>query len=60
MSAPNKIPGGVRANSISANNLKDNKVSQVIYRDYLPEAPAAGSFVRAPESEVVGSGLEAI
>ena len=51
---------GVRTRFIFGDSLADNEVGPMIYRDFLPKALAAGTFVAAPEPLVVGHGLEAI
>ncbi|CAM6129773.1 unnamed protein product [Calypogeia fissa] len=58
--AAGELPGGVKAKWIFGLTLKDNEVSKAVYEDFLPEALAAGTFVPAPEPEVVGKGLHAI
>ena len=50
----------VRTKSIFGSTLKDNEVSRVIYKDFLPQALAAGQYIAAPEPYVVGKGLESI
>jgi hypothetical protein len=37
-----------------------NDISKALFERYLPEALAKGEFVAAPESQVVGHGLEQI
>lgn len=49
---------GVRSAYIFADSLVDNEVGPMIYEQFLPKALAAGTFVAAPEPEVVGHGLE--
>ncbi|KAI1615003.1 oxidoreductase [Exophiala viscosa] len=51
---------GVRSAYIFADSLVDNEVGPMIYEQWLPKALAAGTFVAAPEAEVVGHGLENI
>ena len=53
-------PEGVKMKSLFALTIKDNKVGQAVYQDYLPKALKAGSFVAAPEPIVVGKGLESV
>ena len=48
----------VRTKYVWGTSLKKNEVSAVIYRDYLPAALAAGSYVAAPAPTVVGKGLQ--
>ncbi|PYH98409.1 GroES-like protein [Aspergillus ellipticus CBS 707.79] len=60
MPAPPNVPDGVGCKFIFASTIKDNEVSHLLYGEYLPAALANGSFVPAPEPEVVGTGLEAI
>ncbi|GAM91043.1 hypothetical protein ANO11243_090900 [Dothideomycetidae sp. 11243] len=45
---------------INGSDLVANGVGAAIFRDFLPEALARGSFVPTPSPEVVGHGLEAI
>ena len=40
--------------------MSQNGVGKAIYADYLPKALSDGSFVPAPEPEVIGEGLESI
>ncbi|CAM6129774.1 unnamed protein product [Calypogeia fissa] len=55
-----ELPGGVTLKFIFGLSLKDNELSKVVYEDFLPQALAEGTFVPAPEPEVVGKGLHAI
>jgi len=57
---PGELPGGVSRRRIRGGALKDNEVGKIVYEDYLPEALEIGTFVPAPEYEVVGHGLGAI
>ncbi|GKZ78549.1 anucleate primary sterigmata protein B [Aspergillus niger] len=59
MPAPPNVPDGVSCKFIFASTVKDNEVSHQLY-GYLGEALAHGSFIAAPEAEVVGTGLEAV
>jgi NADPH:quinone reductase-like Zn-dependent oxidoreductase len=40
--------------------LKDNEVSRVIYRDFLPDALGEGRYVAAPPPLVVGKGIDSV
>ena len=40
--------------------VSHNGVGKAIYTDYLPRALAEGSYIAAPEPEIVGTGLEHI
>lgn len=51
--------GDVECKFIWGSSLENNEVGPAIYKDYLPHALEAGSFVPAPEAKVVGKGLEA-
>ncbi|KAK8124443.1 zinc-binding oxidoreductase CipB [Apiospora kogelbergensis] len=51
---------GVKAKFIFGSSLVNNEVSTIIYRDFLPQALAEGSFVPSPGPLVVGKGLEKI
>ena len=57
---PEALPEGVSATHIIGPSLKDDDVGPMIYRDFLPEALAAGRFVPAPPARVTGRGLEAL
>lgn len=50
----------IRTNFIFGTSLMENKVSRVIYVDFLPSALAEGRYVAAPEAFVVGKGLNSI
>ena len=52
--------GGVRTAFIFGSTLLYNEVGKAIYVDFLPRALAEGSYVAAPEPQVVGKGLEYI
>jgi NADPH:quinone reductase-like Zn-dependent oxidoreductase len=51
---------GVRSQFIFGDTLVDNEVGPAIYEQFLPKALEDGTFVAAPEPEVVGHGLEQI
>ncbi len=51
---------GTRIRYIFGTSLKKNGVSTAIYRDFLPDALAAGRYVAAPRPSVVGHGVEDI
>jgi D-arabinose 1-dehydrogenase-like Zn-dependent alcohol dehydrogenase len=57
---PEERPAGVEATHIFGTSLKDDEVGPMIYRDFLPQALAAGTFVPAPAAKVVGHGLETL
>ena len=38
--------------------VSQNGIGKAIYADFLPKALAEGSYVAAPEPEIVGKGLE--
>ncbi|MCJ1252160.1 hypothetical protein MMC30_009399 [Trapelia coarctata] len=52
----------IRSKFVFGSTLVYNEVGKLIYKDFLPEALAEGSFsyVAAPEAHVVGKGLEHI
>ena len=50
----------IRTKYVYGSTLKENEVSTVIYKDFLPKALASGCYVAAPAPYVVGSGLEYI
>ena len=54
---PEELPKGVGVKFAQATAIKNNDVGDVIYRDFLPKALAAGDFKVAPEPQVVGRGL---
>jgi D-arabinose 1-dehydrogenase-like Zn-dependent alcohol dehydrogenase len=49
---------GVTVKYIFGSTLKANRVSELIYRDFLPGALAAGRYLTAPPPFVAGHGLE--
>lgn len=53
-------PAGIDARHIFGTLLKDDEVGPMIYRDFLPSALAAGTYVAAPRAQIVGAGLEAL
>jgi hypothetical protein len=57
---PENQPAAIQATHIFGTMLKDDEVGTMIYRDFLPHALAAGSYVAAPSAKVVGHGLEAL
>ena len=58
LTPPEERPAGVEATQISGTSLKDDDVGPMIYRDFLPQALASGSFVPAPPARILGEGLE--
>lgn len=54
------VPDGVGAKFYFASDIKDTEVSHAVYGDFLPRALAAGTYICAPEPEVVEKGLESI
>jgi NADPH:quinone reductase-like Zn-dependent oxidoreductase len=54
-----ELPATVEAAAIFGTSLRDDEVGPMIYRDFLPDALATGSYVAAPGPKVVGRGLEA-
>lgn len=58
LAPPDERPFGVEATHISGTSLKDDEVGPMIYREFLPQALAARTFVPAPPAKVVGQGLE--
>lgn len=51
---------GIETKYVEGAELGRNEVSQVVYVDFLPTALAKGTYVAAPEPQVVGYGLESI
>ncbi|KUL92078.1 hypothetical protein ZTR_02614 [Talaromyces verruculosus] len=49
---------GVHIKMINGSDLVANEVGKAVYEDFLPQALEKGSFVPAPEPQVVGRGLE--
>jgi len=58
LAPPEARPIGVEATQIFGTSLREDEVGPMIYRDFLPQALAAGTFVPAPPAKVVGQGLE--
>ncbi|KAJ5469328.1 hypothetical protein N7539_008946 [Penicillium diatomitis] len=52
--------GGFKSNLVVISPILDNGIARTVMTEYLPEALAEGSFVCAPEPEIVGEGLEYI
>lgn len=57
---PEKSPDGISVKFIFGSSLKDNEVSKVFYKDFLPKALAEGKFVAMPNPHVVGKRLECV
>lgn len=51
---------GINKKFIFGTSLFFNEVGKKIYEDFLPAALAGGKFVCAPDSQIVGHGLECI
>lgn len=51
---------GVGWKFVFATSLIDNGVGKLVFEEYMPKALLEGSFVAAPEAEVVGKGLESV
>lgn len=51
---------GIRTNFIFGSTLLYNEVGKAIYVDFLPQALAEGTYIAAPDPQVVGKGLEYI
>lgn len=51
---------GISYKFVFGDTLVDNGVGKAIYEDFLAEALVQGTFVAAPEPQVVGKGLESI
>ena len=58
LAPPDERSFGVEATHISGTSLKDDEVGPMIYREFLPQALAARTFVPAPPAKIVGQGLE--
>lgn len=48
---------GVRTKMLFGSDLVANEVGKAVYVDFLPQALEKGTFVPAPEAQVVGKGL---
>lgn len=57
---PDDLPEGVSANFCMAGSIRDDEVGRAVFVDFLPRALEEGSFVAAPEAEIVGRGLESV
>ncbi|KAI1662839.1 oxidoreductase [Daldinia decipiens] len=57
---PDWIPRGVKALPIMAVAIRENKVGQMVYEDFLPHALAAEKYMKYPEPLVFGEGLSSI
>ena len=57
---PEDLPGDVTAKMAVAFTAKDDEAAGYVYNEYLPKALGAGKFILAPESHVVGHGLQDI
>ncbi|MCJ1266494.1 hypothetical protein MMC22_006379 [Lobaria immixta] len=53
-------PEGVTMKQVFATTIKDNRVGQAVYRDFLPKALKEGTFVPSPEPIISGKGLESV
>lgn len=53
-------PSDVGVKFIFGSDLKDNEVGPAVWVDFLPKALDMGSFIVAPDAQVVGKGLESI
>ncbi|GAB7322628.1 hypothetical protein MBLNU13_g03537t1 [Cladosporium sp. NU13] len=51
---------GIRSKFVFGSSMAYNDISKALFKRYLPDALAKGRFVAAPESQVVGHGLERI
>ena len=51
---------GITWKLVMVDQMAKNDVGKAIYTDYLPKALRDGSYVAAPEPEIVGKGLESI
>ncbi|KAJ5519982.1 Polyketide synthase enoylreductase [Penicillium fimorum] len=51
---------GVKTKSIIGSSAAHTEVGSMIYREFLPEALAGGTFVAAPKPRIVGKGPEQI
>lgn len=51
---------GIKSNLIDINPVINSGIGKHVFEDFLPSALRAGSFSPAPQSEVVGHGLESV
>ncbi|KAJ5115074.1 hypothetical protein NUU61_000833 [Penicillium alfredii] len=52
-------PNGVQSKKIFGNDIQ-SEVGSMIWKEFLPLVLAQGKYTNAPESEIVGHGLEAV
>jgi NADPH:quinone reductase-like Zn-dependent oxidoreductase len=60
LAPPEERPAGIEATHFFGTSLKDDEVGPMIYRDFLPQALATGTFAPAPPATVLGHGLETL
>lgn len=60
LAPPEQRPAGIEATHIFGTSLKDDAAVPMIYRDLLPQALTARTFVTAPPTKVLGHGLESL
>ena len=53
-------PEGITMKKVLATSCKDNQVGKAMWKDFLPKALKAGSFVPAPEPLIAGKGLDSL
>ena len=53
-------PAGVGVKFIFGSDLKDNEVGPAVWVDFLPKALETGSFIAAPDTQILGKSLESI
>ncbi|KAI8582558.1 hypothetical protein K450DRAFT_196925 [Umbelopsis ramanniana AG] len=51
---------GVSTKFVYGSDLKKNEVGPAVFRNFLPKALETGQYICAPDSEVIGHGLEQI
>lgn len=51
---------GITWKLVAMDNMVNNGVAKAVYTDYMPKALTEGSYVAAPEPEIVGKGVESV
>ena len=58
---PDELPDDVGTKFILSTSIREDiALSHAILADFLPKALAAGSYLAAPEPQVVGNGLDQV
>jgi len=51
---------GISWKMVTVDQMANNGIGKTVYTDYLPKALKEGSYIAAPDPEIVGEGLESI